>query len=126
MAELTPPHGKILYLLIPSTDPEVSATFYKEVFGWNIRTYTEGGLAFDDSVNQVHGRFTTQLQAVDNPGFILYIMVQDADETERRIAEFGGTVTDPADRDNFDIIGTFRDPGGNLFGFYEMKEGDEG
>lgn len=126
MAEFEKPHGKILYLLIPSLDPEVSAEFYKNVFGWNIRVYTEGGLAFDDSVNQVHGRFTTQLQAVDNPGFILYIMVQDAGETERLIAEFGGEVIDPADRDVFDIIGTFRDPAGNLFGFYEMKDGDEG
>lgn len=119
------PHGKILYLLLPATDVEASATFYREVFGWNIRESNEG-IAFDDSVNQVHGRFTTQIDAVDNPGFVLYIMVQDAEETEARIAEFGGDVVDPADRDNFDILGLFRDPGGNLFGFYEMKEGDEG
>lgn len=119
------PHGKILYLLMPSTDPEKSAEFYREVFGWNIRE-TSDGLSFDDSVNAVHGRFTTQLQAVDNPGSVLYIMVMDADETQQRIEEFGGEVTDPADRDQFDILGTFRDPSGNLFGFYEMKEGDEG
>ena len=119
------PHGKILYLLMPSTDPEKSAEFYREVFGWTIRE-TADGLAFDDSVNAVHGRFTTQLQAVDNPGAVLYIMVKDADETEARIHEFGGEVTDTADRDKFDILGTFRDPSGNLFGFYEMKDGDEG
>lgn len=120
-----PPHGKILYLLMPSTDPEQSAEFYREVFGWSIRE-TDDGLAFDDAVNTVHGRFTKQLEAVDNPGSVLYIMVTDADETEKRIAEFGGEVTDSADRDTFDILGTFRDPSGNLFGFYEMKDGDEG
>lgn len=125
MAAPNKPHGKILYLLLPATDVEASATFYREVFGWNIRE-TESGIAFDDSVNQVHGRFTTQLDAVDNPGFVLYIMVQDAESTEQRIAEYGGVVLDPADRDVFDILGTFRDPGGNLFGFYEMKDGDEG
>ncbi len=118
------PHGKILYLLLPSTDAQQSATFYQEVFGWIIRESSQG-IAFDDSVNQVHGRFTEQLTAVDNPGAILYIMVADADETEARIAEFGGVVTDPADRDTHDILGTFRDPSGNLFGFYEMKDGDE-
>lgn len=118
------PHGKILYLLLPARDPEVSATFYREVFGWNIRS-TEDGISFDDSVNQVHGRFTTQLEAVDNPGFLLYIMVQNAEETEPRIQEYGGSVTDPADRDKFDLVGTFRDPGGNLFGFYEMMDTDE-
>ena len=118
------PHGKILYLLIPSNDVRRSAEFYEEVFGWTIRE-TGDGLAFDDSVNQVHGRFTTQLEAVENPGFVLYIMVQNAEDTERRIVELGGEVTDAADRENFDILGTFRDPSGNLFGFYEMKPGDE-
>lgn len=125
MAAPSKPHGKILYLLLPATDVQASATFYEEVFGWNIRD-TESGIAFDDSVDQVHGRFTTQIDAVDNPGFVLYIMVKDAEETEQRIVEFGGEVVDPADRDTFDILGLFRDPGGNLFGFYEMKDGDEG
>lgn len=110
---------------MPAVDPEASARFYEEVFGWNIRESDEG-IAFDDSVNQVHGRFSTQLESVDNPGFILYIMVKDAEETEKRIEKFGGQVTDPADREQFDIIGAFRDPAGNLFGFYEMKDGDEG
>lgn len=125
MAVPPKPHGKILYLLLPATDVEASARFYREVFGWNTRE-TEEGIGFDDSVDQVHGRFTTQIDAVDNPGFVLYIMVRDAGETEQRIVEFGGEVIDPADRDAFDIVGLFRDPGGNLFGFYEMREGDEG
>lgn len=125
MAAPDAPHGKILYLLLPAIDVEASATFYREVFGWNIRE-TEDGIAFDDSVNQVHGRFTNQLDSVDNPGFLLYIMVQDAGSTEKRIVEYGGEVVDPADRDTFDILGSFRDPAGNLFGFYEMKDGDEG
>lgn len=125
MAAPPKPHGKILYLLLPATNVQESATFYREVFGWNIRE-TEDGVAFDDSVDQVHGRFTTQIDAVDNPGFVLYIMVQDAGETEQRIVEYGGDVIDPADRDAFDIVGLFRDPGGNLFGFYEMRDGDEG
>lgn len=124
MAAPSAPHGKILYLLLPATDVQASATFYREVFGWDIREM-ESGVAFDDSVNQVHGRFTTQLDAVDNPGFVLYIMVKDADSTETRIEEYGGVVLDPADRDSFDVVGTFRDPGGNLFGFYEMRDGDE-
>lgn len=125
MSTPTPPHGKILYLLLPSLDPQVSATFYSEVFGWSMRE-THQGISFDDSVNQVHGRFTEQLKSVENPGAIMYIMVKDASETEARIAEFGGVVIDPADREKFDILGTFRDPAGNLFGFYEMKDGDEG
>lgn len=125
MAPPNKPHGKILYLLLPATDIQASATFYEEVFGWSIRE-TEDGTAFDDSVDQVHGRFTSQIDAVDNPGFVLYLMVHDAEETEARIVEYGGQVVDPADREQLDIVGLFRDPGGNLFGFYEMRDTDEG
>ena len=124
MAIPTPPHGKILYLLLPSLDPAASATFYHEVFGWNTFE-TNQGISFDDSVGHVHGRFTRQLVPVDDPGAILYIMVKDADETAERIVEFGGEVTDTIDRDLADILGTFRDPSGNLFGLYEMKDDDE-
>lgn len=124
MAAPKAPHGKVFYLLIPTADPQQSADFYQEVFGWFIRE-SEQGFAFDDSVSQVHGRFTPHLHSAENPGAILYIMVRDASETEKRIVEYGGTVTDPANREEYDILGTFRDPSGNLFGFYEMKEEEE-
>lgn len=116
-------HGKILYMLIPSRDSEESARFYQGVFNWNIR-FTDEGISFDDAVDNVHGRFVEDMEPAEHPGFILYLMVDGADETEAAIVEHGGEVVDPADRDKFDVLGLFRDPTGNVFGFYEMKPGD--
>lgn len=45
-------HGKICYLFVPSRDPRRSSDFYRDVFGWNIRTNDEGGTSFDDSTGK--------------------------------------------------------------------------
>jgi len=58
MNSQTPPkiaNGKICYLEIPADNIDKSATFYKEVFGWNIRTRSDGSVAFDDVSNGVSG-----------------------------------------------------------------------
>ena len=48
-------HGKVVYLEIPTADEEVSAAFYKSVFGWRIRTRGDGALAFDDATEAAGG-----------------------------------------------------------------------
>ena len=35
-------HGKICYIEIPAVDVEASAAFYREAFGWEIRTRDDG------------------------------------------------------------------------------------
>lgn len=42
------PNGKVCYLQIPSDTIAASASFYRKVFGWNIRTRSDGSVAFDD------------------------------------------------------------------------------
>jgi len=48
-------NGKICYVEIPADDIAKSATFYDEVFGWNVRKRGDGRLAFDDGINEVSG-----------------------------------------------------------------------
>ncbi|MBA4056528.1 MAG: glyoxalase, partial [Marivirga sp.] len=48
-------NGKICYLEIPAKDTEVSASFYRDSFGWKIRRHGDGSLAFDDGVGEVSG-----------------------------------------------------------------------
>ncbi len=43
-------NGKICYIELPSRDTAESASFYKEVFDWNVRTRSDGSAAFDDGV----------------------------------------------------------------------------
>ena len=52
-------HGKICYLFMPSQDPARSGAFYRDVFGWTLRTNGEGSLSFDDSTGQVSGTWVT-------------------------------------------------------------------
>lgn len=119
MTEPTYAHGKICYIIMPSNDPQQSASFYSEVFGWNTRSHDDGTLAFDDTVGAVSGMWVTDRKAVDNPGAEVHIMVRDAAEIEKVIVAHGGTIVSPSVPGQPDVYGTFRDPSGNLFGYYQ-------
>jgi predicted enzyme related to lactoylglutathione lyase len=56
---------------------------------------------------------------VDNPGTEVHIMVGNADATERAIVEKGGTLVWRSGANEPEVYGTFRDPSGNLFGYYQ-------
>jgi predicted enzyme related to lactoylglutathione lyase len=113
-------HGKICYIIMPSNDPHASSRFYADVFGWTTRSHDDGTLAFDDAVGQVSGMWVTDRKAVQDPGAEVHIMVKNADETERMIVEHGGTLVWRAGPDEREVYGTFRDPSGNLFGYYQQ------
>ncbi len=52
MANAKPPtyaNGKICYIEMPAIDINASASFYKAVFGWNIRQGGDGSTSFDDT-----------------------------------------------------------------------------
>lgn len=126
MSESAFAHGKICYLIMPSRNPRQSSKFYAEVFGWRIRANDDGTLAFDDAVGEVSGMWVTDRQAVENPGIEVHIMVRDAAETERMIEAHGGSIVSPSIPTDGEVHGTFRDPSGNLFGYYQhgVPEGD--
>ena len=48
-------NGKICYIEIPAIDINASSSFYKEVFGWQIRRRSDSQIAFDDTVGEVSG-----------------------------------------------------------------------
>lgn len=115
-------HGKICYIQMPAIDAQRSAEFYRSVFGWNIRSHDDGTLAFDDSVGQVSGMWETDRTAVEDPGTIVSIMVRDAAATAEAIVAAGGTMVTPVDPTQREVLGTFRDPAGNLLCIYEHKD----
>lgn len=113
-------HGKVCYIIMPSRDPQESAAFYAAVFSWNTRSHEDGTLAFDDAVGQVSGMWVTDREAVERPGAEVHIMVRDADETEREIMAHGGSLVWRSAPEDQEVYGTFRDPSGNLFGYYQQ------
>lgn len=121
MSEPAFAHGKICYIIMPSNDPQGSARFYCDVFGWNTRAHDDGTHAFDDSVGQVSGMWVTDREAVEHPGAEVHIMVRDAAETEHDIVANGGSHIWRSGPEDHEVYGTFRDPSGNLFGYYEQS-----
>ena len=59
--------GKICYLEIPAADVERSSHFYRDAFGWELRTRGDGAIAFDDAVKEVSGSWVTGRPASAEP-----------------------------------------------------------
>ncbi|HEX2919447.1 MAG TPA: VOC family protein [Edaphobacter sp.] len=111
-------NGKICYIEMPATDPQRSAAFYSRVFGWTVRMRGDGATAFDDTTGQVSGAFLTGRPA-QNPGFVVYIMVDDAAATIAKLEAAGAEIVQPIGGDPGEITARFRDPGGNILGIYQ-------
>ena len=104
---------------MPSTDFQKSADFYKEVFGWNLRTRGNGTIAFDDITGQVSGAFVGGRPPARTPGLMVYIMVDSVAKTMDLVTANGGEIVQPIGGDAPEITARFADPGGNVIGLYQ-------
>src|SRR2546425_12694665 len=87
--------GGVSYLRIPAQDPDRSAAFYEEVFGWSVRRDREDP-SFEDGSGHVIGHFVRDLPVAGEAGVRPYIFVERLDETLERVLAHGGTVvTEP-------------------------------
>jgi predicted enzyme related to lactoylglutathione lyase len=113
-------NGKVCYLEIPAIDVNRSSSFYKAVFGWQIRRRGDGHLAFDDAVNEVSGTWVTGRRAATEPGLLIYIMVDSVAATIDAVVANGGTIVQPIGVDAPEITARFSDPAGNVIGLYQQ------
>src|ERR1700757_193896 len=88
-------NGKISYIEIPAIDVNRSASFYKDVFGWNARKRGNGQLAFDDTTGQVSGTWVLGRKAMTEPGLLIYIMVDNAAASVDKVTAHGGKIVQP-------------------------------
>lgn len=112
-------HGKVAYVEIPALDVQRSADFYAQVFKWKIGKRGDGSTSFDDPTGEVSGTWVIGRAATSQPGLLIYIMVDDIAETLESIIRYGGEALQPMDADTPELIGRFRDPGGNVIGLYQ-------
>jgi uncharacterized protein len=112
-------NGKICYIEMPATDIAQSSQFYHRVFGWKLRSRSDGSIAFDDGVGEVSGTWTLGRPPSTTPGLLTYIMVDDAEATVKSIIANGGQIVQPIGADAPEITARFRDPGGNVLGIYQ-------
>ncbi|MEP6913588.1 MAG: VOC family protein [bacterium] len=117
-------NGKVCYIEIPALDINTSASFYKEVFGWQIRQRGDGSVAFDDAVGQVSGTWIVGRRAATEPGLLIYIMVDSVATTTGAVVAKGGKIVQPIGMDAPEITARFSDPAGNVFGLYQQPAGN--
>ena len=113
---------RICYLEIPAVDPRQSATFYENVFGWNIRHRDTPRPSFDDATGNVGGAWVTGREIGREPTLLPYIWVDNIDATLAQVAAHGGLIVASPRSDspgNAPWIASFRDPAGNLLGLYQ-------
>jgi predicted enzyme related to lactoylglutathione lyase len=113
-------NGKICYLELPALDVGQSASFYSNVFGWNIRTRGDGARAFDDTTGEVSGAFVVGRSASASPGLLFYVMVDSVASACSAVEANGGTIVQPIGADAPEITARFRDPAGNVIGLYQQ------
>lgn len=112
-------NGKICYLELPAVDVQVSADFYRRVFGWQTRRRADGSLAFDDGVGEVSGAFVTGRPPASTPGLMVYVWVDDIKAAIVAIEVAGGTIVQAVGADPGELTARFRDPAGNVLGVYQ-------
>lgn len=114
-------NGKICYLEIPAININESSSFYKDVFGWNIRKDNHGFIGFDDTVGEVSGMWVTGPKPFGEAGIIISIMVADAEKSIELIVKHGGAIVKEIDKGASEITAHFTDPAGNIFGIYQER-----
>lgn len=112
-------NGKVCYIEIPAADVKTSASFYQDVFGWNIRTRGDGAVAFDDGVGEVSGAWVLGRQPSTQVRLLIYIMVDSVAETIDKVMANGGRIVQPIGADAPEITARFSDPAGNILGLYQ-------
>jgi uncharacterized protein len=113
-------NGKICYIELPAVDVAQSATFYKNVFDWNIRRRDNGSIAFDDSVGEVSGTWVTGRNPHTETGLLVYIMVYNMNDAIELVTKNGGKIVQPVGKDLPEITARFSDPAGNVLGLYQQ------
>jgi uncharacterized protein len=111
--------GKICYIEMPATDINTSATFYKNVFGWNIRQRGDGATVFDDAAGEVSGAWVIGRKPMTEVGLLFYIMVDNIQASIDKVIANGCKIVQPVGQDAPEITARFSDPAGNIIGLYQ-------
>jgi predicted enzyme related to lactoylglutathione lyase len=105
-------HGRIDYLQLPARDIAHSAAFYRTVFGWSV-DFGHGSF----EAPGMSGQWTTERQASQTGGPVLWISADDLGRTLELVESGGGKVNGRPELDNGERwLVEIDDPAGNRIG----------
>ncbi len=118
--------GMIAHTELASTDPEATQRFLERVFSWSfniVKTPDGGELRTYRTPGEAEGS-VRPTQPKENPASINYVLVDDLDETSKKIEIEGGEIVMP----RVDIPGMgsffwFKIPGGPILAAWQDAEG---
>ena len=113
-------HGRLSYMQIPATDVKQSASFYEQVFGWQLRGGSDTHFSFSDATGDMIGAWVTNLEIAAEPGVLPYIYVHGIDSAIERVIASGGIVVKAPYAEGDLWVATFRDPAGNVIGIWQQ------
>ena len=111
----------MIFVDMPTPDPEASSRFYEALFGWQVNRRPAG--EFHEILPGVKPNLGMHREetAVVGPVPRIYIMVDDMQATLTRVTAAGGEIAQPVGADAPEITARFRDPGGNILGLYQER-----
>jgi predicted enzyme related to lactoylglutathione lyase len=112
-------NGQVSYIEIPAIDIQRSADFYVKVFGWRITKRADGSTGFEDSTGQLSGTWVVGRPPATEIGLLVFIVVDDVTSTLDVIFREGGDIVRSIGTETPEI-GRFHDPGGNVFGLFQI------
>jgi uncharacterized protein len=105
---------RIDYIEFPASDLQKAKEFYSSVFGWTFQDYGQDYCAFHDG-GLDGGFYRASLHASASQGSALVVIYADnLEETQRRVAEHGGTI----------VKEIFSFPGGRRFHFTDPNSNE--
>ncbi|WP_026695566.1 VOC family protein [Peribacillus kribbensis] len=124
--------GRLVHFEIHVSDMEQARKFYGEVFGWEFQDWSEyagmpyfGAVTGKEEEPGINGALMQRQSAPPEPnqalnGFACTMGVENYDETEAKILEFGGkTAMAKYALPGMAWQGYYLDPEGNLFGIHQ-------
>lgn len=123
MPEYAP--GTPSWVELSSPDPDASAAFYGAVLGWNAGEPgppESGGYRLFECRGKSVAGLMGLMQEGQQPAWMTYVSVADADETAERVQAAGGTaIVAPMDVMDLGRMAVFADPTGAVFGVWQAR-----
>jgi uncharacterized protein len=128
MPEVTKyPAGTPSWVDLGSPDPDASASFYGDLFGWTIveagPVEETGGYRMCHLRDKIVAGLGPLMGEGQRPSWTTYVSVDDADKTAARVTEAGGQVlVEPMDVMAAGRMAVFVDPTGAMFSIWQPGE----
>jgi predicted enzyme related to lactoylglutathione lyase len=128
------PAGSFCWVELATTDQNAAKNFYTSLFGWAVEDNPMGPNDFY-SIFKLSGRDTGAAYSMRQeqraqgipPHWMLYISVDNADQSAAKAAQAGGTVLAPAfDVMDFGRMAIIQDPTGVIFSLWQAKREGHG